>query len=494
MPDLVQSLEAGLFSEAIGTRLAEMLGEAEGMTAEGIDRVRTFFEDRRDSILSSLRDVVYEGDEAEAIGMLPSVFLELRFEWNRYNAQMQYQTMILGTANPELMLKGAAIKSLIDVVELNLEADAAYWVTRIAADPIGLASARGLTMGRLLGLARDARQSQHMALEHLNDLGREIARAEQTDALIMLRTAIDRAEERMVTESDRLVSLRSAELQDIFELLLVEKLSGRRIPVLFHPGRVDDDLNLSPEVVTVLRSIVAGWLDQIFEHALEATVEERAAGGKSYHLNLTWRLSLSEKILRFELEDDGLGTQLRLPDVRGFAHLRLQCTAQFHAGRGGHLSVVCEASNFSSFMVCSIERRAGAPLLLAFFINSVVSIMPPNRRTASWLPLLALSSGVRVPIVELAQQWPNLDLAAPGTNAQYLLLRASRHGEMAWRMDHIHGQIRGVIMERQTEMGPSELIGYLETPWGLALVIDPDQMTFEQVSAARQIEAPVNAA
>ncbi len=488
MPDLVESLESALFSEEIESRLAEMLGKADFVTAEIVDRVRTDFEGRRKSILSSLRDVVFEDDESEAIGMLPSVFLELRFEWNRYNAQMQYQTMSLGIANSELMLKSAAMTVLIAVVEAHLTADVAFWVTRIAADPIGSVSARGLTMGRVLSLARDARLSQRMAL---NDIGKGIT---QTEALGVLHAAIDRAEELIVAESDRLVSLRCSELQDIFELLLVEKLSGRRIPALFQAGNVDPELTLSPEVVTVLRAIVGEWLDQIFEHSLEATVEARAAKAKPHHLNLKWGLSLSDKRLRFDLEDDGLGADLRLPDTQGFAHLRMHCEGEFHAGRGGHLSVVCEASNFSNFMLCSIESRLGAPLLLAFFINSVVSIMPPSRRTASWLPLLSLSDGVWVPIVELAQQWPNLELADPGPNSQYLLLRASRHGDMAWRMDAIHGQIRGVILERETIVGPLELIGYLATPRGLALVIDPDQISLSHLSNAPQHDAPQNAA
>jgi hypothetical protein len=491
MPELVEALESALFSEEIETRLAEMLRRADFVTAEIVDRVRADFEGRRKSILSSLRDVVYEDDETEAIGMLPSVFLELRFEWNRYNAQMQYQTMSLGIASSELMLKSAAMTFLIAVVEAHLTADVAFWVTRIAADPIGSVSARGLTMGRVLSLARDARLSQRMALEHLNDVGKGIA---QPEALGILHTAIDRAEELIVAESDRLVSLRCSELQDIFELLLVEKLSGRRIPALFNAGNVDPDLTLSPEVVTVLRAIVAEWLDQIFEHSLEARVEERVAKAKPHHLNLKWGLSLSDKRLRFDLEDDGLGTRLRLPDTRDFAHLRLQCEGKFDAGRGGHLSVVCEASNFSSFMLCSIESRIGSPLLLAFFLNSVVSIMPPSRGTVSWLPLLPLSDGVWVPIVELAQHWPNLDLADPGPQSQYLLLRASRHGEMAWRMDAIHGQIRGVILERHTSLGPGELVGYLATPRGLALVIDPDQISLNHVSKAPHHEAPQNAA
>ncbi len=490
-PTLVQSLETALRSDAIQNRLSDMLREADWAPAESLGRVRVFFEDRRESILSSLRDVVFEGDETEAICMLPSVFLELRFEWNRYNAQMQYQTMLQGAANPELMLKGAAMTFLIDVIEAHLTADVAFWVTRIAADPIGSVSARGLTVGRLLSLACDARISQRMALENLNDVGKGI---EKTDALSAVSTAIDRAAELMVTESDRLVSLRCGELQDIFELLLVEKLSGRRIPALFHAGSFDPDLTLLPEVVTALRTIVADWLDQIFEHGLETTVEERAASGKSFFLNLKWSLSFSEKRLRFELKDDGLGARLRLPVARGFAHLRLICEGQFDPGRGGHLSVVCEASNFSSFMLCSMERRVGPPLLLAFFISSVVSILPPSQRISSYLPLLSLPDGVQVPIVELAQLWPNLDLAAPALQSQYLVVRALRYGEIALRVDAIPGQIRGVILANQEVLGAGEVVGYLATPQGLALVIDPDQMSLSEPRGARHLEIPPYAA
>jgi len=419
------------------------------------------------------------------------VFLELRFEWNRYNAQMQYQTMLQGAANPELMLKGAAMTFLIDVIEAHLAADVAFWVTRIAADPIGSVSARGLTVGRLLSLACDARISQRMALENLNDVSKGI---EKTDALGAVGAAIDRAAELMVSESDRLVSLRCSELQDIFELLLVEKMSGRRIPAMFHADSVDPELTLLPEVVTALRSIVADWLEQIFEQSLETTVDERAASGKSFILNLKWSLSFSEKRLRFELKDDGLGARLRLPVARGFAHLRLICQAKFDSGRGGHLSVVCEASNFSSFMLCSMESRVGPPLLLAFFISSVVSILPPSQRISSYLPLLSLANGVHVPIVELKQLWPNLDLATPGLQSQYLVLRTARHGEIALRVDAIPGQIRGVILANQEVLSAGEVVGYLATPQGLALVIDPEQMSLGNPSEARHLEAPPYAA
>lgn len=486
MYSVVRSLEQAFFSEAVQNGLTTMLLDS----AESADGVRTYFEGRRENILSSLRDVVFEDDETEAIGMLPSLFLELRFEWNRYNAQIQYQTMLRGAASTELMLKSSAMMLLIEVVEAHLTADVAFWVSRIAADPIEAVSARGLTMGRLLSLAHDARLSQRMTFETLDNLGAGVA---QTSRPSDLRTAIDRAKELMVTDSDRLVSLRCAELQDIFELLLAEKLKGRQIPVLLQAGNVDPERTLLPEVVTVLRSIVADWLDQLFEHSLEATVKERAASAKSHHLNLKWSLDLSDQRLRFELEDDGLGRKLRLPDVRGFSHLRLRCEGEFNAGRG-RLSVVCEASTFSNFMLCSIERSVGPPILLAFFVNSVVSIMRPERQPTNWLQLLTRTDGTCLPIVELSQQWPNLDLAASGPHSQYLVLHTSTHGETAWRMDAIYGQVRGVILEHQTIVGPPELIGYLATPEGFALVIDSDQMSFSENSRTQPIERAQNAA
>jgi len=61
-------------------------------------------------------------------------------------------------------------------------------------------------------------------------------------------------------------------------------------------------------------------------------------------------------------------------------------------------------------------------------------------------------------------------------------------------VDAIPGQIRGVILAQQDTLGAGEVVGYLATPEGLALVIDPDQMSLGAPSATRRLEAPPYAA
>ena len=77
---LVADLERRMTEEVMMESLETIFLDCPQLTAA--ERVVTAREcnDRRHGILQSLRDVVIDDDESEALLMLPAVFLELRFE------------------------------------------------------------------------------------------------------------------------------------------------------------------------------------------------------------------------------------------------------------------------------------------------------------------------------------------------------------------------------------------------------------------------------
>ena len=116
-----------------------MIEELGGIGTHDAEELVGTMDRRLHGIAESLRDVCFDDDTSEAVNMLPWIWLELRFEWMRYNLQMQYQTILLGTAKPLLMARGAALSFILEAVEHHPDAESAFLVQKIAADPAGAA-------------------------------------------------------------------------------------------------------------------------------------------------------------------------------------------------------------------------------------------------------------------------------------------------------------------------------------------------------------------
>lgn len=458
--------------------LDSIFGEYPEVSAEERAGVVRECNERRLSILSSLRDVVIDEDESEAVLMLPGVFLELRFEWSRYNSQIQYQSVKQGSASPQLLAKGSVISLFLGLVESSLTAENAFWVNRIAVDPIACVASRGDTVKRLLEFALSARNIQRRSLDRLDEMARTL---HPMSDVATLHAAIERAKDDGAVHSDRSILLQVSEIHDILELLVVERLQGRSIRVVLQQGNVDRDAGLLPEVVLALREALSGWLDKLFELSVEPTAAQREEQHKSAHLNLSWSMRLSQSRLLFELEDDGCGVLLEhpdaIPDERRWSQLRLRLTAEQTAGVGGKITISAESSSFGNFMVCAIRGQGGQDLTqIALVTTTVVSVLSAQQSVNRTLSTLRLHDGSIVPIIDFRNIWPDLNLSAPTESSVFVVVATEQSGLLALQVDEIPGPLRGAMMSLPDSVAAQTVSGVLIMANGFALVLDVDRL------------------
>lgn len=92
------------------------------------------------SQISGLRQLTetlsHPEDEAELYRSLAFAWLELRFEWTRYNQVMQYQTVLHGEADEKVFLRGGVVSGLLAELEALLRPGDAETLRDLAAEPL----------------------------------------------------------------------------------------------------------------------------------------------------------------------------------------------------------------------------------------------------------------------------------------------------------------------------------------------------------------------
>jgi hypothetical protein len=193
--------------------------------------------------------------------------------------------------------------------------------------------------------------------------------------------------------------------------------------------------------------------------------------------------------LYFHLEDDGCGTvsadPQALPDITAWAHLRLRVDNEQTPGQGGKLAVTCEASSFSSFLICALklEDQTGN-LNIAVVTTSVLSILSRAHRANTGLPLIEMPDGSLIRIVDLRDAWPNLAIAPAQEKSVFIVISTERSGLIALRVDEIPDAVRAVVLT--TASASPDVLGFVSLKDGLAIVIDPDRLA-PRLSAHKQL-------
>ncbi|WP_373061239.1 hypothetical protein [Gemmatimonas sp.] len=121
-------------STDVRARIRQMLSELGSVAEADAGALEESVSISLHGIADSLRDVCVDDDTTEARAMLPWIWLELQFEWMRYNLQIQYQTILRGTAESVLMARGATLSYVLEELKFHLDAESASVVDKIAAD------------------------------------------------------------------------------------------------------------------------------------------------------------------------------------------------------------------------------------------------------------------------------------------------------------------------------------------------------------------------
>ncbi len=455
-------------------RMQVMIDDLGGVSELEATALCASMEERMHGIASSLRDVCYEDDVSEAVATLPWIWLELRFEWMRYNLQMQYQTMLRGTAEPALMARGAALSHILEVVELHLDADAAFVVSKIAADPKGTAHGAIERTDRLFALMADASAGGRDAVESLLFAQDQISR--HTDSVPVqheLSKAISSVIEKiggalMVTVTDFTLALEGA---------VIRELGGAPVRVVLNQSSPDPSVRVPTAVANGLLKAATDWFRALGSTSLSQDATSRLAAGRAAFVTVHASLEHTGDRVQLTLTDDADGTveyrpQWRLWPIRDFKLLLTQSVNQGSCIRFG-----CYVTAIAEYMVLRVGEQeddayVGVPIRMVDHIER-------RERDALALHgqrLINRSSGDTLPVVDLGEAL--FGRAIDGTEATYVHVHPDgRDGIcIALRVLGVDGICRGSIKGVPALLSESPLRGFVQADLRLIAVLDFDRL------------------
>jgi len=111
-------------------------GAAAAVSPEDMSRLTAYASRRRSAILDVCDALGAEGDEDDFYRTLAAVWLELRFEWQRYNLVSNYGTVRHGFSSPLPLALASASSALMAQVESLLDDAALARLAEFAAQLI----------------------------------------------------------------------------------------------------------------------------------------------------------------------------------------------------------------------------------------------------------------------------------------------------------------------------------------------------------------------
>ena len=344
----LEDLRSSLRSEQTAVDFSVMQSDL-SLSKEDAEKLKQYFQFKIETLLESLQDVCFDGDESEARRLLSHIWIEYRMEWVRYNTQMQYQTVTLGQAKPLLMAVGAALSYLINVIERYLPLDELYWCTRLAADPIRYLSSRTELTSRMVSIAGAIGKAGHQVIERISKFKADTDQNEGINAsTAQLQKTIDDVGNLLT--STMVLSL--ADLSNSLEIVLNANLKSSPIAIVISQDLSDSkDLSIPAETIAGLNQLFHLVLESLIKTSVESNIEERRQLGKTDHLQINWSVfKLSTGRMTFVLTDDGKGL-LEIPSAE--ANLPRDWLLEYtnEPGKGSRVS-----ANFRSTEIVSMMR------------------------------------------------------------------------------------------------------------------------------------------
>jgi len=463
-----------LDSADVRKRIQVMIDELGGVSESEATGLRISMDQRMHGIASSLRDVCYEDDMSEAVATLPWIWLELRFEWMRYNLQMQYQTMLRGTAEPALMARGAALSHVLELVELHLDADAAFVVTKIAADPKATAHGAIERTDRLFALMAAASAGGRDAVESLLSAQDQISR--HTDSVpvrLELSKAISSVIEKiggalMVTVTDFTLALEGA---------VIRELGAAPVRVVLNQSSPDPSVCVPTAVANGLLKAATDWLRALRTSSLSQDGPTRLAAGRAAFVTVHASLEHTGDRVELTLTDDADGTVRYHPQWRAWPIRDFKLRLRQSANEGSSIRFGCYVTTIAEYMVLRVggneeDAYVGVPIRMVDHIER-------RERDALALHgqrLINRNSGDTLPVVDLGEAL--FGRAIDTTEATYVHVHPDgRDGIcVALRVLGVDGICRGSIKSVPAMLSESPLRGFVQADLRLIAVLDFDRL------------------
>ena len=454
-------------------RIRQMIVDMGTVSEQDMDALCNSVDQRLRSMRASLHDVCYEDDMSEAEGMLPWIWLEMRFEWMRYNAQMQYQTVMLGTANPELMARGAALSSLIEGVERQLDATQLYTVMRIAADPAGVALAAVARTERLFSVMANASLGGREAVESLLTAQEKMARLnkagpvrqEMTDAIGTVMQKVGDA--LRVTSEDFNLALQG--------VMLAELGQAPMLSVLVDANNHAECL-LSSEVAIGLLRAAREWMAAMRDTSMMMHADERISLGRPSFVTIAWTIRNTPDQVILELVDDADGTVHFMPATAEWPIQDLRFEARHEPGHGSTVTIHCDVSSLAEYLML----RVGAEEHDALVCVPSLLVLNIEQRDRSALAvrgthLINRLHGGAHPLIDLGDEL--FDMPIDASEATYVHVRSGDDaGEiLAMRVRGVQGICRGSMKSVPKALQTPLVRGFIVTADNMVAVLDITQ-------------------
>lgn len=474
MTDPIVDLLARLDGEEFGARVRRMLTDLGAIDDSASAALVTRLEARVQELAESLRDVCIDDDTTEARTMLPWIWLELRFEWMRANLQMQYQSILRGTADPPLMAHGAALSYLLDLIEAHLDAETSFLVQKIAADPAGAARGAIERTDRLFGLMAHASAGGRDAVESMLEAQHQMRRLSDPAAL---RQQMSLAIAAVIEKVGGALRVDVTDFMHALEGLLIQHLGHARVRVTLSHESPDVSLAIPTAVANGLLIASGQWMKALAATSMGRSGTQRIADGLPAHVTIGVSLERKGDRVDLTLADDADGTVEYRPDWHTWPirDLRLRLTQR--PGAGSRMSFRCDVANVTEYLMLRIgpnndDSLLGVPVRVVERIERVTE----QELALHGACLVDRLHGGTVPILDLGDQLYGAAIAA--TEATYVHVRPDGEGGevFALRVRNVDGICRGSLKALPGMLTNAPLRGFVHTDDATIGVLDFDRL------------------
>lgn len=483
MTDRLPALLDLLDSADVRDRIRMMIEDLGGVSDTDAEAIVEHTDARLHGIAESLRDVCFDDDTSEAHNMLPWIWLELRFEWMRYNLQMQYQTILLGTANPALMARGAALSYLLEAVELHLDAESAFLVQKIAADPAGAARGAIERTDRLFSLMASASAGGRDAVESLLVAQDQIAR--HTDSQ-PVRQEMSKAISAVIEKVGGALRVSVVDFAHAFEGVLIRQLGQAPVRVALSQESPDYNLTIPSAVANALLKASAEWMDAIAHSSLHQSAQARMDAGLPAHVTLRVSLKRTGDRVELTLADDADGTVDYHPNWRAWPIRDLKLQLSQIPGTGSTMTFRCDVASVTEYLMLRVglnelDAVVGIPMRLVGHIE---------RRDQSAIALqgerlISRQHGGTLRLIDLGDSLFHAPIAPD--EATYVHVRPDGdEGEvLALRVRGVEGVCRGSLKSMPALLEDAPLRGFVQADRRIVGIVDFDRLLERDDDAQR---------
>jgi chemotaxis signal transduction protein len=468
LQELIDQLEGADVRE----RVARMIDELGCVNATDAEMLMDSLDARLCGIASSLRDVIYEDDTTEALSMLPWLWLELRFEWMRYNMQMQYQTMLRGTAEPTLMARGAALSYVLEMIEFYLDADSASIVAKIAADPAGVAHSSIERTERLFQLMSAASAGGREAVEVLLLAQDQIAR--HTDS-VLVRDEFSKAIGAVIERIGGALRVSAVDFAHAIEGMMAQHFRTASVRVVVEDGSPDKALMIPSAVANGLLKAAGDWMVALRETSMKQDARTRIAAARPAYVTVRATLTRDGNRVTLIIEDDADGTVDYRPSWRVWPIRDFKLHLKQTEGGGSAIRYSCEVTSITDYMMLRVGPEVG-DALIGVPLRMVEHL---EQRDASALALqgtriVRRNDGGTVQLIDLGASL--FRTAIPTDDATYVLVRPDgEEGDvLALRVRSVDGICRGSLKSMPGVLAEAPLRGFVQADRQIVGVLDFD--------------------